>query len=69
MSNKFSGLVNERGNLHNDAKAYIDERFVKEVKAIYKYAETESHTKVIEAILKSIIADLSYDRSQEIKND
>lgn len=67
MINKFSALVNDTGFLNDEAKQFVNERFVKEVKTLLNFANSESELRIIGSILNSIIGNAVAARVQDAK--
>lgn len=67
MSTKrFSYLINEKGNVQEEAKVFFKERFCKEVNSLLNFAETESELRLLGSVLNAIVQDMICVRVQEV---
>jgi len=65
---KFSDIVDERGFLRKDAKQFVNERLVKELNIILRFAESENELRILGSILKTVVGDIVSSKIQENKN-
>ena len=56
--NRFDYLINEKGNIQEEASVFIKEKFIKEVNSLLNFAEDESQLRLIGSVLNSIIQDM-----------
>lgn len=69
MSEKrFHYLINEKGNLQEEAKTFFKERFCREVEALLNFAGTESELRLLGSVLSATIQDMISKRVAESKS-
>ena len=65
---KFSDIVDERGFLKKGAKEFVNERLIKELNTLLRYAKSENELRILGSILKNVVGDVVSSRIQENKN-